>query len=135
MTDERTFTWPGRPRGQGRPRFVRATGMAYKAPDDKAFEQELLQAYQARHGAKPPLAGPFAIDIVAIYPPPKRLARALPTVKPDLDNICKSVLDALSGTAYTDDKNNVTLEARKVYGKEPGIRVTLRGVEEEAEHG
>lgn len=135
MTDERTFTWPGMPRGQGRPRFSRATGVAYKASEDKAFERALRLAYQARHGDKPPLAGPFALDIVAVYPPPQRLNRELPTVKPDLDNVCKAVLDALNGVAYTDDKNNVSLEARKVYGKKPGIRVSLRGMEEEKAHG
>ena len=48
-----------------------------------------------------------------------------PTVKPDNDNIAKSVLDALSGLAYGDDKKIVELKVRKYYGVEPYVYVKL----------
>lgn len=38
-----------------------------------------------------------------------------PTKKPDLDNVTKTVLDALNGIAFDDDKNIVRIEAFKRY--------------------
>ena len=46
-------------------------------------------------------------------------------MKPDTDNIAKSVLDALNGLAYGDDKQIVELKVRKYYGVEPYVNVKL----------
>ena len=48
-----------------------------------------------------------------------------PTQKPDADNIAKSVLDALNGLAYADDKQIVTLVVDKYYDEEPCVHVKL----------
>lgn len=48
-----------------------------------------------------------------------------PTMKPDNDNIAKSVLDALNGVAYLDDKQIVELAVDKKYGEEPYVYVKL----------
>lgn len=42
--------------------------------------------------------------------------RLRPIVKPDLDNITKTILDALNGIAFDDDKQIVHIEAQKFYG-------------------
>ena len=55
----------------------------------------------------------------------KLSGRIRPTQKPDADNIAKSVLDALNGLAYADDKQVVTLEVDKHYGEEPCVHVKL----------
>lgn len=43
----------------------------------------------------------------------------------DLDNICKSILDALNGYAYADDAQVTTLIASKKYGVCPFVTVSL----------
>lgn len=53
-----------------------------------------------------------------------------PTMKPDNDNIAKSVLDALNGLAYVDDKQIVELKVNKYYGAEAYVYVKLTESEE-----
>lgn len=51
------------------------------------------------------------------------------TKRPDIDNLCKLVLDALNGTAWRDDGVVMSLSASKVYapdGEEPRTRVEIR---------
>lgn len=65
-----------------------------------------LAASQAYAGA--PLDCPLAMDLVFVFPrgkQPKRVGSGrLPhTVKPDRDNLAKSLQDALNGLVYRDD--------------------------------
>jgi Holliday junction resolvase RusA-like endonuclease len=48
-----------------------------------------------------------------------------PSVKPDLDNLCKAVLDALNGIAYHDDKQIVELHLSKAYSDHPRTEIKL----------
>jgi Holliday junction resolvase RusA-like endonuclease len=45
--------------------------------------------------------------------------------KPDVDNIAKSILDALNGTAYDDDKRVVALTIYKEYADIARVNVML----------
>lgn len=51
-----------------------------------------------------------------------------PTKKPDVDNLIKSVADALNGTAYTDDSQIVSATVRKFYSEKARAEITLREV-------
>ena len=51
--------------------------------------------------------------------------------RPDCDNLAKSILDALNGLAYKDDKQITYLSIEKLYGEENKIEVDL---EEICEH-
>ena len=51
-----------------------------------------------------------------------------PTIKPDTDNIAKSILDSLNGIAYKDDKQVVKLNVDKRYNEEPSVRVWISEV-------
>lgn len=134
----RSFFYQGTPRGQGRPRFSRANG-AYKSSEDKAYERALCMAYWAEHAGKRPLDGPLTIRIKAIFPIPKskpkqeqelmRRGEIKPTCRPDMDNIQKSVLDALNKVAFPDDKAVTWLIGQKIYGDVPGVYVEIDGVE------
>ena len=53
----------------------------------------------------------------------------LPTTKPDLDNICKSICDALNGIAYYDDNQIVELNIKKVYGDTPKAIIYISEIE------
>lgn len=49
------------------------------------------------------------------------------TTKPDVDKLCRAILDALSGTVYADDKQVVKLIANKRYtGSTPRARVKVQ---------
>lgn len=131
---KREFFWAGVPRGQGRPRFTR-TGKAYKASEDRAYEKGLCLAYLNEYGAEKPMEGPLTLEVRAVYPIPKATPKKdigpmlageiVPTVKPDIDNVVKAVLDALNGVAFPDDKAIVWMKGCKVYGHVPGVRVNI----------
>lgn len=53
----------------------------------------------------------------------KRLV--LPTKKPDIDNVLKSVLDGLQGVAYKDDKNITSARISKRYSAEPRLEIYM----------
>jgi Holliday junction resolvase RusA-like endonuclease len=69
---------------------------------------------------------PNAIEIVMEfrYAKPKSVKRELPTVPPDLDKQIRSILDALTGIAYHDDSQVISISASKSYG-EPGVSISL----------
>lgn len=52
-----------------------------------------------------------------------------PTVKSDLDNYLKAVLDAMNKIAYVDDSQIVEINARKFYSKNPRIEIKLTEME------
>ena len=49
-----------------------------------------------------------------------------PTVRPDLDNLAKTVLDAMNQTVYKDDKQVVDLICRKRYADKPCTIVSVK---------
>jgi len=60
---------------------------------------------------------PLRVTIIHYISRPKSApkSRVYPTVRPDLDNLNKLVLDALQGFAYADDGQIVTLVSAKRY--------------------
>jgi Holliday junction resolvase RusA-like endonuclease len=135
-----TFTIPGIPRGQGRPRFARigAHVRAYDPAESRNWKALVAMAAQA--AGVQMIDGPVAILIVAHLPRPKRLMRKrdpegpIPaTCKPDADNILKGCLDALNGIAYADDAQVAAARVMKYYhGKadRPLTVVTVMGAAE-----
>jgi len=132
----RTFTVPGKPVGKGRPRFTRA-GRAYTPKSTKDYEKAVKRAYRAKYGDIEPYGGdvPLTVYIIAYFQIPKNDSKStkekklkceiLPTIKVDIDNICKIILDGLNGVAYHDDKQIVSIAAHKFYGEEPYVLVSL----------
>lgn len=53
----------------------------------------------------------------------------------DLDNIAKSILDALNGLAYEDDCQVTTLIITKHYGGSPCALIRFKGDTHEKQHG
>lgn len=132
------FTVPGKPTGKGRPRFNRKTGRTYTPKGTADYERVVKKAYlSASSGVC--LNGPIRAKITACYSIPmswsnKKMEAALaghilPTVKPDLDNVAKAVLDALNGIAYDDDSAVVQLIICKSYAYPPCVVVALEEME------
>jgi Holliday junction resolvase RusA-like endonuclease len=119
------FVIPGEPRGKGRPRFGKSrAGFVSVRTDDKTAAYENLVKLAARQAGAVSIAGPLSVQISAYFVPPpswskKRRAAALAGHEApgrfDIDNISKAVLDGLNGIAFGDDKQIVTLFARKAF--------------------
>jgi len=129
---ELQFTVPGEPRGKGRPRF--GNGRTYTDAKTVAYEK-LIACRAAEVMPCPAVATPTSVRIDIYKGVPKswtmaRRRRALDGQElpgqPDLDNVAKGVLDALSGVAYADDTQVVRLLVQKQYSLEPRLVVTVK---------
>lgn len=111
------FTVYGKVRGQSRPRFTTRgkSTRAYKPKKDVDYESLIAKCYREAGGTLH--TGAVAVHITAFRALPKSLqlktAHEPDMHKPDIDNICKIVLDGLNGIAYLDDSQVVYLTARK----------------------
>jgi Holliday junction resolvase RusA-like endonuclease len=82
-----------------------------------------------------PFAVPVRLDVLAEFAIPttwsrRKTAAALcgeirPGKRPDLSNVVKQIEDALDGVVFTDDALVVEIAARKVYGGQPKVVITV----------
>ena len=104
--------------GKQRPRFTTVNGHPppYTAGKTKGFENMLRLAYEAQGGTMH--EGPVTVTVAYRRKLPKSRPKYLDwewdVYKPDLDNVVKSVLDALNGVAFEDDKYVVQLTVAKL---------------------
>jgi Holliday junction resolvase RusA-like endonuclease len=82
----------------------------------------LVRAQARLHHHGKPLEGPLRLFLKFGMPRPKSMIwkkKPMPEVpcdrKPDNDNLCKSLFDALSGVCYLDDAQLAEVRACKVY--------------------
>ena len=104
-----------RPTSKQRPRMTRS-GRAYTPKDTKEYEDSIAQAYSGVMFAEGPLHVTliFDNDKTEITIRSMRNKSNPSKLRGDIDNYAKSVLDGLNGVAYTDDKQIVSLELRKL---------------------
>lgn len=131
------FEVPGTPIGKGRPRVTTIGGHArmYTPTKTAHYEHQVAAAARYAMGGLLPIAGAVRVTVFAYLPIPvswskrKQLAAAafqlLPTSKPDLDNVCKAVLDGINGICFVDDAQVVALETGKWFGAEPRVTVVV----------
>lgn len=50
--------------------------------------------------------------------------------KPDFDNLCKNVNDAMNGIIFRDDAQIVRATIEKIYGEETGVEIIISKIEE-----
>ena len=132
------FEIPGPVVGKQRPKVGRRGGhVAVYTPEKTVSYEALVKlAAQAAMSGRQPLAGAVEVNIVMLFDIPKsfsRIKRAQaitgelkPIVKPDIDNVCKAILDACNGTVYRDDAQATDANLRKRYGLIPGAYVEVR---------
>ena len=85
------------------------------------------------------LSGPLKMKVWFSMPIPKSWSQKktgnqlgkLHAQRPDLDNLVKSVKDALQGKAYHDDSQIADMWAEKRWKRRGGIRVDIETTEEE----
>lgn len=127
-----------RPVGKARPRFT-MKGFAYTPKTTREFESAIRkEAKKAMAGRAPfgkdieiQMTINFTFHVLKSWSKMKRehclenhTARI---TKPDIDNLGKSVLDALNGIVYEDDANVSTITLSKHYGLEDNVSVSVEG--------
>lgn len=134
------FTYHGEAVGKGRPRYSRRGDYVhtYTPKKTKEFEDAIRFEFMASNCEAMPVYDrevtlkakvTVGVSIPKSYPKKKQaLCRdrfIAPTKKPDLDNILKSIFDALNGYAFDDDSQIVKVIAEKIYADEPFVEVTI----------
>lgn len=138
-----TFTIPGEPTAQGRPRFSTHGGFvkAYdpeKSRNYKAYVK-LLASETMQNIGLTLTELPLGVEIIADVGIPAGKSKKfkeqalnglqLPIKKPDVDNVAKIILDSISGIVYKDDKQIVKLTVSKKYSDIPKVEVKIYNVE------
>ena len=130
---------PGAPVGKARPAPRKGTKKKYIPTS--GWEQEAAQRTRwamRRHGGAFPLIGPVCVEVHAVKARPQALlarkhpdGRILRDVKPDADNVAKSVLDALEKAGIFEGNNDAKtaqLHAHSLYaarGEAPCVDVRV----------
>ena len=127
------ITIPGNPVAKGRPRVSKYGTYTPKKTAD--FESYVEYCWAAEYGNIKPSDKPLKAEIIFYMPIPKSASKKIKTAmkngetahikKPDLDNMAKSVLDALNGLAYIDDSQIYSLTLFKTYSEQPRTELML----------
>ncbi len=126
------LTIPGEPVAKARPRV---TGhVTYTPGKTKNYETLVKELYFVKH-KQTLLEGELKINIKAYFKIPKSTSKKKkaemnsgkirPTKRPDIDNVIKSITDALNGVAYDDDSQIVSVVAEKYWSEEPRVEIEL----------
>jgi Holliday junction resolvase RusA-like endonuclease len=127
----------GIPKAQPRPKvFRRGNHVGVYDPGTAAGWKKLIQDEARKIWSGHKLVGPLHVTVGFIMPRPKShlkgdgsLRKQAPIhciSKPDVDNLAKAVLDALTDLGvWRDDSEVCFLDIGKVYGKEPGVIVSV----------
>ena len=105
--------------GKPRPRYTTKNGKAYAYTPKKFQDCETKIAYEyERQDGSFYDACEVTVQIIVCRKQPKSIRRKnveeiSDTLKPDIDNVAKLVLDALNGCAYTDDCQVTSLSIDK----------------------
>ena len=128
---------PGVPVAKGRPRVCKYG--TYTPKKTLEAEKYIQQSWDAKYGNLKPTGKPLAVQIAFYMPIPKSTTKKAMadildgkiqhTKKPDLDNMAKTVLDALNKAAYKDDGQVFMLSVKKEYSETPRTVVWVQEVE------
>ena len=136
------FFVPGDPIASPRPRLGR--GGVYhddRADSWKATIVSELTLYRRAHGLSLYLTCPVELDLQFLFARPKKDAhRYWQDHKPDLDNLEKAVMDALTaGQAWKDDSQVVKIQSIKRYTlsgvEKPGVYIEIASLAQTAADG
>ena len=135
----REFKIPGKAQAKQRPRMGRS-GVVYTPKETLVYENYVKMCYSdyARQFEWLPYENQVKAEIDVLVAVPKSDSKAKkkakiegmirPTVKPDCDNLAKSILDSLNGLAYHDDKQVVELVVKKYYAENAEVKIKLSEV-------
>lgn len=131
-----TFNVDATPVPKGRPRFRSMGKFVSTYTDNKTRDFEALIAEHAKQamGDMEPLETPLTVFLHFMLPIPasaskkarEALLNAPHTKKPDIDNLCKSVLDGMGDIVFKNDGQIASLHATKKYGNQGFISILIK---------
>jgi crossover junction endodeoxyribonuclease RusA len=120
---------PGIPRPQGSKRHVGNGRMIEANPHLRDWRSTVTHAAREAMGecGLVTFMGPLKIQLLFELPKGKSVSRFSPSVKPDVDKLCRSIFDALEAAGcYANDSQIVELHATKTYGTtRQGVTILL----------
>ena len=129
------FEVPGDIVGKERPRVNMYTGRVYTPGKTKDYEFLVQQYFKIKYPSNKMLEGRLKIDIIAYLKIPKSTSKVKmqemlenkisPTKKPDVDNIAKSILDAMNGFVFKDDNQVSKISVEKRFALEEKAVITV----------
>lgn len=138
------FFVPGVPVAQGSMRYLGKGIPLQHGPKVKPWRSAVAsKAFD--EWASPPTKNPIQMSLTFDFARPKshyRTGRHSHLIKdaapkrhtnyPDIDKLCRAVLDALAGVVYLDDSQVFLLKAKKLWVKDaPGLTVCVREMPDE----
>lgn len=133
------FVIPGKPEPQGRPRATKRGSriMMYDPKPSKDYK-EYVALIARQNAPNKLLEGALGVKLKIYRQIPKSTTKKdrelynagikRPTVKSDIDNYTKSILDACNGVIYHDDSQIVGLWAEKYYSDSPRAEIEITEV-------
>lgn len=119
----------GTPAPQGSKRAFVVKGRAVLTEDNKRsrpWRDSVAAAAVEAMGDRERIDGPVGVDIDFWFVKPATVKRNHPSVRPDIDKLTRTVLDALTAAGVIrDDAQVCELTARKQYAEKPGATVYL----------
>lgn len=114
--------------GKERPRVNMYTCRVYTPNKTKDYEFLVQQYFRMKYPKYETLKGRLSINIIAYLKIPKSTSKTKiqemlenkisPTKKPDVDNIAKSILDAMNGLVFEDDNQVSKISVEKRFALE-----------------
>lgn len=97
----------------------------YTPAKTRAFEKELQMVFkllpnlakkkQGNFGYALPITEPCVVEITFFFAKPKSVTREFHSIRPDIDNLCKSIFDSANKILWVDDCQIINLVAGKKY--------------------
>lgn len=127
------FVITGKPVAKARPRVLK-NGITYTPKKTKDYEELVQDVYKLQVGEDLGESAllveiDFYFTIPKSYTKKRRMAiergEEAYTKKPDLDNLAKTITDALNGLAYKDDSQIIEMRLKKLYSSEDKVVVAI----------
>ena len=123
----------GDPAPQGSKRIIKGRLIEASSAKLTRWRKAIAERCQnARQEQDTFFTGPVSVEVFFYLPRPKTVKRAWPIVPPDLDKLCRGLLDGIgqSEVIWGDDSQVVNLVAWKAYAddRDPGAFVKITEV-------
>ena len=129
------FEVEGKIIGKERPRVNMNTGYVYTPNKTKDYEFWIQQCFKIKYPCFTQIEGRVCVEIIAYLAIPKNTSKKKtelmltneisPTKKPDVDNIAKSILDAMNGFVFKDDNQVSKISVEKKFAENEKVFVRV----------
>ena len=119
-----------KPKGSKRAFIVKNHAVLVDANKDTKSWQYLVSETLTQEYQHAPMCEPVEVTLLFYLHQPKTCPkRKWPYVKPDVDKLARTILDALTGTVIIDDAQVISLTTEKRYGLIPGVEIEVHPLE------